>query len=494
MEAERAKAEQAAAQAAAALESQGGVEATPLEVSETSEQPSDNTAEPQQQEQTAEGSSAAAEHTVTAAPAAAEAEVEDQQEHPTAETLALEAASPATAATADKAVDKPVEYADTAESDPAWEQFLGETDGAQLAGDTQTDPSETVTTQGSPADAVYSADTAQASETPAGETDRSLLKVAAGGDVDAADADEDDFVSLLESDVQPTDDLDAADQQAGQQGFQQEAAGKPVNTASFRFVDPDPSNLYEAPQEGLVELEDWEDEEEEDAVQEWFKKQGIKPRGSRRRYYNPVPPRPVRRYRYARKDAATPSKVQPAHGSTHVARATGAKSAQAMAYASRGESLSHFESLNGGQYAVPSSRKATLSGGTQASWDRPSAGLSSRDAIRPFSASSSRGSRQDSAGFGAKARLQQAGGPHGFGQGPQMPKIPDLPDLKRMNQGAKGGAGIVGSEKWRLISIDKEEDIKWLTTAVREHKRTNKEPVFLLAWMPGEGGNPAPRG
>lgn len=49
---------------------------------------------------------------------------------------------------------------------------------------------------------------------------------------------------------------------------------------------------------------------------------------------------------------------------------------------------------------------------------------------------------------------------------------------------ARGAVSIVGDEKWRLINIEKEEDIRWLRAGVKEYNRNHKKPVFVLAWVP----------
>lgn len=219
---------------------------------------------------------------------------------------------------------------------------------------------------------------------------------------------------------------------------------------------------------------------------QWLRKQKIKPKPAKRGYYNSKPkkqqPRREHPPTYYELHARDRYEEEERHyranrywyGDQEDARPTQPQRSSQQA----------FHKASPQQHMRDSSSKAAPPA-------RPGSG--SRAAPVKNNADSKPGldrSRHSSSspGFERTRQLGTTGSSHPYGQHSKptakttsTPAPADTVKVKQMSQAA---ASILGDKGWRVIAIDKPDDIEWLKAGVSAYNKNHAKPMYLLAWSP----------
>lgn len=224
---------------------------------------------------------------------------------------------------------------------------------------------------------------------------------------------------------------------------------------------------------------------------QWLKKQKIKPKPAKRGYYNSKPkkqqPRREHPPTYYELHARNRYEEQERHyradrywyGDQEDARPTQSQRSSQQALSRKASPQQHKQRDSSSKAVVPPARPGSSSSSRAAPVKNDAGSKPGLDRIRHSGSSPS---------FDRTRQLGATGTTHLYGKHSKpMAKTTSTlapADAAKVKQMSQAAASILGDKGWRVIAIDKPEDIEWLKAGVSAYNKNHAKPMYLLAWSP----------
>lgn len=263
--------------------------------------------------------------------------------------------------------------------------------------------------------------------------------------------------------------------------YDQPAEEEPSSSRYYAPAEPEEPEYSE--QDEYKKYSNYEFEED-DNVMLWLKQQRIKPKPAKKSYYyNSKPkrqqPRKEQPPTYYELHARDRYDDQERHyradrywyGDQDDTRRTQTQRSSQQAGSRKASPQQHSSSKT-----APPARPGSSSGGRAAPFKSVDTG--SKAGGRPFSSSPSFDRTRQLGATGS------SGHPYGQHSKPtaKTTSTPAPADAAKVLKISQAAASILGDKGWRVISVDKAEDIAWLKAGVTAYNKNHAKPMYLLAW------------